>query len=410
MKTRLSIMLMTAAATGASVYGAAPMSSALDIERAYSAELLADAQARSSLLGNDAAGHGSHFVLTSGDGQADLKIEGQIQFRYMVNHRNNVPNDDDYTIGFQARRTKIGFSGHIHDKFFYKIKGAFDKSGGAFDLEDAYAGYKINDNWKIRWGQFKEGFLREELVSSSKQLLIDRSMVNEEFNQGHSQAVEVDYKNDNIHITGSFSDGFNSKNTNFGASPADWSLTARGELLIAGDWKQFKDFTSPRGSERAMMLGAAVHYEKAPDMPSAAEQGTFSYTVDFSYEDDGWNAYAAFVGRDVTDAGGVSGVDIDTYGVVVQGGVHITENWELFGRFDDFFNDNGIGDDFATVSVGVNNYIIGHAAKFSLDAQWYLDDIAGTGGQISANSGIGYLGNGTNDDEFAVRAQFQLLF
>jgi phosphate-selective porin OprO and OprP len=411
MKSFLLILLAAGTAISSSALGEDPTVIAPDIDRAFAAELRADAQARTSeLQGGATGGHDGHFFLASEDKSFKLQIAGQIQLRYLVNVRDNVPNDDDLTVGFQTRRTKIAFSGKIHDNFYYKVNGAFSRSSGLFALEDAYAGYKIDDNWKIRWGQFKEGFLREELISSSKQLLIDRSMVNEVFNQDRSQGVEVDYRNDQFHLTCSISDGFNSDNTAFNASKADISLTARGEVLFVGDWKQFKDFTSKRGSDRAVMLGAAAHYEKAPDIGGSTEAEMVSYTVDLSYEDNGWNAYAAFIGRNITDAGNVSGVDVDTYGVVVQGGVYLTEHWELFARFDDFFNDNSVGDDFATVSFGVNNYIYGHAAKFSLDAQWYLDDISGAGGAIGANTGIGYLGNGTEDGEFVVRAQFQLLF
>lgn len=382
-----------------------------DEVRALVAEMLADAQSRSSLLQSSAtAGHDGHFFLSSADGDFKLNITGQVQFRYLLNFRDEAPGIDDFTPGFQTRRTKLKFSGQVFQDIFYKVNGAFSKSSGVFALEDAYVGMKLDDGWKIRWGQFKEGFLREELVSSSRQLLVDRSMTNEVFNQGRSQGVEADYKNDQFHFTGSFSDGFRSKNTDLGASPADWSFTARGEYLIAGDWKQFKDFTSARGSEQAMMLGAAAHYEMAPDISGPAEAETFSYTVDFSYEDDGWNAYAAFIGQNITDAGNVPGVDNDTYGLVVQGGVYVADDWELFARFDEFFNDNSVGDDFSTVSFGVNDYIHGHAAKFTLDAQWYLDDVTGTGGAIGANTGIGHLGNGANDGEVVIRAQFQLLF
>jgi hypothetical protein len=383
-----------------------------DETRALVAEMIADAESRSSLLQSGAtAGHNGHFFLSSADGNNTLEIDGQVQFRYMLNFRDDAPGIDDVTPGFQTRRTKLSFSGDLFGDMFYKVKGAFGRSGaGAFVLEDAYAGMDLDDGWKVRWGQFKEGFLREESVSSSKQLLVDRSVVNEIFNQDFSQAIEFDYKNDQWRFTGSFSDGFGSDNTDLGASPADWSFTARAECLFSGDWKQFGDFTSGRGSEQAIMLGAAAHYEVAPDIGGADEMKTLSYTLDLSWEDDGWNAFASFVGRNISDAGGVPGVDVDDYGVVVQGGVYVAEDWELFARFDEFFNDSSVGDDYATVSFGANHYIHGHAAKFTIDAQWCLDEIAGTGGAVGANTGIGMLGNGVNDGEFVVRAQFQLLF
>ena len=385
-----------------------------DEVRALVAEMIADAESRSSLLqSGGTAGHDGKFFLASADGNFRLNVSGQVQFRYMLNFRDDEGGvTDDFVPGFQTRRTKLTFAGDAFGDFFYKVNGAFSRSTGAFGLEDAYVGIDLGDGWKARWGQFKEGFMREELVSSSRQLFADRSMVNEEFNQGRSQGIEFSYAADDWRFFGSFSDGFGSANTALGASPADWSFTARGEWLLSGDWKQFKDFTSGRGSEEAMMLGGALHYEMGPDIGGADEQTILSYTGDFSWEGDGWNAFAAFVGRHIEDAGGVSGADFDTFGYVLQGGWYISDDWELIARWDQFLNDSdaGPGDDFSTISFGANHYIHGHAAKFTIDAQLYLDDIAGTGGQITANEGIGYLGNGAEEDEFVIRAQFQLLF
>jgi len=403
-------MTLTSVPSGltAETFAAPPDS---DEVRALVSEMLADAELRSSLLrGDGSAGHDGKFFLASPDGDFRLNIDGQVQFRYMLNFRDSAPGIDDFTPGFQTRRTKLVFSGDAFDDFYYKIQGAFSRSSGRMALEDGFVGVRLDDGWKVRWGQFKEGFLREELVSSKRQLLVDRSLTNEVFNQDRSQAVEIDYRNDQFHFTGGFSEGFGSRNTDLGASPADWSFTVRGERLFFGEWKQFKDFTSNRGSEQAMMLGAAAHFEIAPDVGGAAEAQTLSYTVDFSWEGNGWNAFASFVGSNVTDAGGVPGADVDTYGVVVQGGVFVADDWELFGRYDEFYNDNSVGDDFATVSFGANNYIQGHAAKFTLDAEWRLDDVAGTGGAIGTNTGVGHLGNGANSGEVVVRAQFQLLF
>ncbi|MCB9838610.1 MAG: hypothetical protein H6813_04660 [Phycisphaeraceae bacterium] len=378
--------------------------------RAMVSEMVADAESRSSLLqSGGTAGHNGHFFLSSADGNNTLEFEGQVQFRYYLNFRDSAPGIDDFTPGFQTRRTKLGFGGDLFGDMFYKIKGEFSRSSGAFGLEEAYAGMDLGDGWKVRWGQFKEAFLREENMSSSRQLLVDRSVVNELFNQDFSQALEFAYSSDQWRFLGSFSDGFGAKNSDLGASPADWSFNARFEYLVSGDWKQFKDFTSARGSDQAIMIGAAAHYEIGPDI-GTDEQKLLTYTIDASWEDNGWNAFAYFVGRNIKDAGGVSGVDIDDYGFVIQGGVYVAEDWELFARYDIFINDSAVGDDFSTISFGANNYIHGHAAKFTIDANYYLNDTAGTGGAVGASTGIGLLGNGANDGEFVVRAQFQLLF
>src|SRR5690606_11755439 len=154
-----------------------------------------DAQTRSSLLQSGmTGGHDGKFFLGSADGNFRLEVGGQLQFRYMANFRDDdfaddpaTPqdeSDDDNTLGFQARSTKIWFAGHIFDpNLYYKIQGAFNRAGGDMALEDAYVGYRFENGLDLRWGQFKAPFLREELVSSTKQLAVERSIVNEFFNQ-----------------------------------------------------------------------------------------------------------------------------------------------------------------------------------------------------------------------------------
>ncbi len=379
--------------------------------RAIVTEMIADAESRSSFLQSDATvGHNGHFYLSSPDGSFRLKLAGQVQFRYLLNFRDSSA-ADDFNPGFQNRRTKLAFSGHLFEDIQYKVNGAHSRATGTFRLEDAYVRMPIGEQWKMRFGQFKEGFLREELVSSKKQLLVDRSVTNELYNQGRSQGIEFEYKDDQWRFTASFSDGFRSANTDFGSVlEADWSLTGRAELLLSGNWKQFKDFTSGRGSDEALMIGAAAHYEVADRVLVGSDEAkTLAYTADISWENDGWNAFASFAGRNIQDALGVSGADLDTFGLVFQGGVYVSDDWEVFARYDEFFNDSAIGDDFATVTFGANNYIHGHAAKFSVDVQWHLDDFAGTFGAVGPSTGLGTLG-GAGENEVVIRAQFQLLF
>jgi hypothetical protein len=177
-----------------------------------------------------------------------------------------------------------------------------------------------------------------------------------------------------------------------------------------GEWGAFKDFTSKRGSDDALMLGAAINYQGGANVPGPADETkTLNYTFDASWESDGWNLYGAFVGSNIENFGGVTDADADIFGFVVQGGFYLTEDWELFGRYDMLINDDDLGDDFGTFTVGANHYIHGHAAKFTLDLQWFFDDTAGTGGVLGGNSGIGLLAD-TEEDQVAVRAQFQLLF
>ena len=122
-------------------------------------------------------------------------------------------------------------------------------------------GRKMGDDWKFQLGQFKAPWMREELVSSSKQLAADRSLVNEEFNQGRSQGIQLAYKGDQFGFAAMVHDGLQSDNTQWVVEDVEFAASARAEFLAAGDWKQFGDFTSFPGSEFGALIGAAVTYE-----------------------------------------------------------------------------------------------------------------------------------------------------
>lgn len=406
-----------------------------DETRAIVAEMLADAESRSSLLdGAGAGGHDGAFFLASPEGDFRLNISGQIQFRYELTLRDDDAGVDDFESGFEARRLKLRFDGHIGGpNLFYAVQGQFDRGGGAFRLdEDAYVGHRIDDRTSVRWGLLKLPFLRERIVSSKRQLAVDRSLTDQVFSQGdQSDGVEISRRGDRWRLYAALSDGLNSGRTDFttnivlpgqpsvvGAGEADYALTARVERRIAGEWARFDDFTSPPGATPlAVMVGGAAHWQDGAESPSSSDVELLSWTVDLSVEGDGWNAFAAYIGRtlavDNPDSVG-AGDDFNStdHGFVVQGGFHLTERIEPFARYDVVLPDSGIGGAgaFNTVTAGLNYYLHGHAAKFTVDAQWFLDaadDTALVGGDIGS---IGFLDNGSSGDEIVVRAQFQLLF
>ena len=146
----------------------------------------------------------------------------------------------------------------------------------------------------------------------------------------------------------------------------------------------------------------------------ATDANILVYTVDASYEADGWNLFAAFVGSNVDpDAGGVDSSD---YGIVLQGGVYLNDETELYARYSQiFFDDNvlaaGSEDTNSEFVVGVNHYLQGHSAKLTLDFVYYGEEsvVGGSLGNAAGNTNIGRLGD-DDEGEFSVRAQMQLLF
>ncbi len=356
-------------------------------------------------------------------------MQGQIQ---------NGDNADNHRYGFDARRVRLKFSGHVvNPNWKYMIYGDFGNGDGNFDLLDAWIQYDFGNGWSLTFGQMTAPLLREQIVSASKQQAADRSMFNAQFTGGRTQGVLLDYIDDKFHFQGAFTDGANRRNTRWDVPDTDWAFTFRGEYIFAGDWKQFSDFTSPRGEEFGFMLGAAVHYEQGEfgtgtwtanqNASRTNAVGAFdnyevenlTFTVDASMEFGGANLYGAFVYRALdtqTDFNWQS--DLDQIGFVIQGGVYVTEDIELFGRFSyadhDMMDLTVPGDvvvyswdDLAILTLGVNKYFSGHQVKWTTDFGYAFDRVE----WYAANANLGWNSDtGGEDGQFVFRSQLQLTF
>lgn len=374
-----------------------------DETRALVAEMLAETESRSS------------FADAKAGAMTDLTVGGYFQFRYIASFTDdegNAPGEDDFESGFQFQRTRLFFKGTAHEDIGFLVIAAAGPNG-QFSLQDAVMSYSFGDSgWSVTAGQLKLPFFREWLVSEKFILPVERSNVTQTFASLYNQGVVLKYASEQFRFSGAFSDGIRTINTAFtNDTEADYAFTARGEYLAFGEWSQFDDITSLGNEDEGLMIGLALHHQGETDSLGGLELDSLSqYTVDVNYEATNWSAMGAFVGRHYEDA--AADQEFDDFGFLAQGAVFLDENWELFGRYSALLpDDDAAGDDvFNTVTVGVNNYIYGHAAKFTVDAVWFLDATTDTTMlNFGANTGTA-LRTSDEDNQFAIRAQFQLIF
>lgn len=365
------------------------------------------------------AGYQNGRATISDGGANKLVIGGWAQFRYLANFRDGSTNsDDDFTTGFETKRTRLNAGGTIWDKnLSYQIEGEFSRSSGNFGLLDAYAAYKWDNGVAVKWGQFKTALQREENIADTQQLTMERSVYNSIFSQARSQGVELSYTQADYRLLAAFTDGLQTLNTTFdSAAEADWAVTLRGEYRWgAGDWGRFKDFTSWRGEEHAGVIGIGAHAQGGGDTNPAntatTDRRVMQLTADAQLEGDGWNAFASGTYRSID----LRGMDtFDDFGFLLQGGIFVSEQAELFGRWDAVIpdSDRGANDDmFNTITAGVNYYLSpkSHVAKFTADVLYFIDAQADSSSVVSANTGVPLLAS-PDDGQFGVRVQFQIMF
>lgn len=402
-------------------------------------EVLADADTRASLLDKGVtAGHdGKTFFLSSDDGKFRLNFGGQIQFRYIFNTRDTKGAPDDTETGFQVRRAKLFFDGHIGDpKFQYKITLAADRDSTNVDLEEMEIGYKVLDNLTVAGGRFKDAFLREDIVSSRRQLAVERSVVNQAFSTRYVEGIRADWKPiEEVRVRASFNDGANSgtpgtsgngNSTNdFQNDRADYGVTGRVDWNVMGDWNQADDFSAWSNTPTSLVLGLAAHYEKGESgdgdasstiTPFGPYDQYLTATADASFKINGLSLYVAGIYQNVDTADGTTRGNLDNWGAVAQVGYFvIPDKFEPFARYEFIAADTGAiseDDQVHIVTVGANYYFRKHAAKFTTDVVWAINPLTNGNTLSGVSAGQGLLADtgSDNDNQVALRAQFQLLF
>jgi hypothetical protein len=392
-------------------------------------DVLADADTRASLLGSSlTAGWDNGFKIGSADGNYSLRIAGRHQFRYVYNFQDRPPlvtdPDTDEVIGtldrhrsgFENRRTRLTFSGHVFDPSWrYQIQGNFGSgSGGTFGLLDAYIDKVFDNGITIRFGQFRPRFMYEDSNSSARQLAVERSMVNGAFAQSRTQGVEVRGDiGDNLKWSVGFTEGIRSRlgtagagaNTTWSQRTTEFSFVGRMDYLAAGTWRQFRDFSSWSGEEFGLLLGAGAVWQKDEyGTLDTGEAHVFRWTADVNAKFGGIALFAAVVGNHEKRTGGNS---VDQFGFVAQGGFFIVpDEWELYGRYE-WGTTDGMGADLSFITIGANYYMQKHNLKWQNDIGIGLKEVSG----FWSGNGFGTRTDRPGEDmQFVIRSQIQLAF
>lgn len=387
-----------------------------------------------------------------------------LQTRYMASFRHNDSFFDDDrldTIGFSIPRAQVRLDANIANsqllaRVSFDMGDAEARRGragrpnadtGTPVLLDAYAQYNFGGEqtgYYLKAGQFRPPLLHEESTGSEFQLAVERSVANEFFAPGHTQGVALGFVGPHVAWETSFNSGIaflgnpGPANSAFDSQyQADYAVTARVDWKLAGDWTRFEDFTSWRGDEVAAKVGFGIHWQRqgdtnpgdiVPDFLNgdAQDVSNITWTIDASYESDGWHAFAAYIGHRIEyeyPDFATSTLIFTQHGFVMQAGMFFTDILEGFARYDFVYLDstlvNGFGGSeewYQFLTVGMNAYITprSHRAKFTFDVTACLSDSdildAGVVNNVFfPDAGVTGLVGGSSE-EWLMRAQLQILF
>ncbi|MCZ6836651.1 MAG: porin [Planctomycetota bacterium] len=368
--------------------------------------LLSDADSRSSLLGQGLnAGWDKHFFIQSADGDYRLEFSGQMQTQYLYNHQDDSI-DDDSRGGFQTRRLKLTFDGHLIDPSI-QYKASIDIKGSKQRGSDAYITKTFENNLRLRVGQFKPPFLYEVLISSKRQLTVDRSLIanQRDFDQNRTLGIELGSTGERMKWAIMYHQGFDTDRTSALDEDTEYAATGRVDFLLAGTWRQLGDFTSWRGDPFAARIGAAFAIEEDEYGTSTGpEVRRLGWTIDGSLEFGGSNLFGAIMGIHVS-ADGLP--DHDRYACIVQGGHFVSDDIEIFARYEWADLDESGVENLNLLTLGFNRYFSKHSLKWTTDVGYSFNAID----PLLAVDSVGWREDSPGEDgQILIRTQFQLLF
>jgi hypothetical protein len=386
-------------------------------------DVLEDADTRANMAGDGIlAGYDGGAYLMSLDENWKLKINGVVQARWLYNNADRQTSQR----GFELRRSKVIFSGSIFNpSWTYKLTTTWGQAGGS-NTEDAWIAKSYDNGQWIKAGQFKAWFLRENIISSTKQLAVNSSMVQNAFAYGWVQGVSTGWNDENLNVFFQYLDGPWSSNTAALTATTD-AWIARAEFKFGeASWGDFGYLTSKIGAKDGLLIG--VGYENyntdiVGGLPYGNAQANESsgWTIDATWRGDGWNLFGYVV--ETTGKNTTTNVEQDSLGWLIQGGVMVNNNYELFAQYQHGeINDAAFAsgsNEMSAVRIGINYWPVAGSnnLKWTTDVAWSNDSLA----DGAANAGIGSadwtgIGNGwrsdilNNDGQMLLRTQLQLLF
>lgn len=373
--------------------------------------------------------------------------------------------------GFENRSTKLSFTGFVVDpSWTFETQLVMNRTPGSISsgaqtfssgnivgsVENLWIQKDFGNGAMLRIGQFKAPFLREELVSSTTQLAVEHTLVSDVFTAKYGQGIQAEFggrAGEQWRTQLYFGDGLRANATSvptaataaagsyagsyttpFNTNPVNYALAGRLEYLGAGNWRSMGDFNSYKGDEFGWLLGfgamaQSIRAANEGALAASATDSMWGITGDFTMNFGGASLFAYGVYRnvglagDVATRGGTTSDHMNQWGAVVQGGFFVSNEVELYARYEigntdtDKFRVAEPGIDLESnslVTLGLNYFIGGNK-----DIKWTTDvgfaftpigDFNSSGADWLQDGSTTAGTGGTNDGQWVVRTQFQILF
>lgn len=341
------------------------------------------------------------FNIVGQDSTWSMKIGARMQFLGSAVWQEGESGD----VNFLVRRARLKFDGYAFTpKLKYKLElGLSNRDMAGSNLQTAYAPNMILDavmkynfakNLEFWFGQTKLPGNRERVISSANMQMVDRSILNSNFNIDRDLGIQLRH---NFKLTDQFvvrevlaisqGEGRNVATGNIGGL----QYTGRLEFLPMGNFDGNGDYSGSdlkRESKPKLAIGATYNFNNDAvktrgNLGSYMESDIGFYEtnitdvfVDAMFKYNGISFMAEYANRDAKDPIAKNSDGTETgdvvrvgHGLNFQGGYLFKDNWEISGRYSNVTLDEsvtGIVPD-NQYTLGLSKYIVGHALKVQTD-------------------------------------------
>lgn len=336
---------------------------------------------------------GKGLDVRSSDGRFALTTRLRAQFRYDVE---DGAGDTEHSL--QIRRARLQFGGNFygkHNRFKVEIAisprdvGLGDSGVKRTPLLSWFMDFTHLRDLNFRVGQFKVLYNRQRVISSGDLQLVDRSIVNGEFNLDRDVAISLFSRNlfgsklVSYYLTLGIGEGRDA----FKASDFGLLYIARVEVNPFGAFKDYREGDFTREQRFRLSLGAAYSYvAKAPrnrgiigsEVADGGTTNTHNATVDLMAKWRGLSMLTAWMwrkgSRNPGDATDETGQPIaieaprDGHGLQTQLGYIFPFPFEVAARWATIWGkDEGSLETRSELGGGVSYYFAGHPLKLQAD-------------------------------------------
>jgi hypothetical protein len=356
--------------------------------------------------------------LTWRSGQVWFRPSGVLQLRYTFNHRSELSGEAANTSRFSVPRARIILDGGFTDYLSFRVRAGV-LSGGNVRFEQAYGDVKLNEYLSLRAGiLFLPASIGDNPGPQDMQG-IDYSQYGLQTSGGNAAAAGARASFGRVRAQAFFSNGLRTGFSEFAAPvAARVAITGRVEarLFTKDGFNRFDTESSFIGSDLALRIGAAAHYQQGRVDGTLPHGDLQQYTADITLEGSGFNLLVA--GRLLRVHPQTGNTTLDP-GLLAQAGVFVNQRIELWARYDALFSDgqvhsfpddrNGLQDNYQAIGAGANYYLIPNTnvAKLQADFTYVPDPIAATWAQAGDNAGV--LLTQTNN-QWATRLQLVMSY